>query len=328
MSREATIIGTGSYVPKKIRLNDFFKRVGSSDKWIQDHLGIKERHIAAEDEATSDLGAKAAVKAIENAGLKPKDIDLIIMATISPDRKFPATACFIQYKIKAVNAVAFDMSAACSGFMFAMSVAREFIRSGTYNNVLVVGGDIFSNVTDWDRRDSIFFGDGAGAAVLSHTEEGGFLSYKMATDGAGRYAVTIPGGGSEMPITQEVIDKKLHYWQMDVHTVYKEATRVVPQIIGEALKMANITVDDIDLVLPHQPGKSMLHDIMDKSVLPWDKVATNMDKYANTSSGTVPIILDETHREGRLKKGDLVLFASVGAGLTWSAAVLRWSIDT
>ncbi|HJO91961.1 MAG TPA: beta-ketoacyl-ACP synthase III [Victivallales bacterium] len=327
MCRRATIIGTGSYVPKKIRLNDFFEKVGSSDKWIQSKLGIKERHLAADNEATSDLAANAALNAIENAGLKPEDIDLIIMATISPDRKFPSTACFVQYKIKAFNAAAFDMQAACSGFVYAMFVAREFIRTGTYDNVLVIGGDIFSKVTDYDRRDSVFFGDGAGAAVLSHTEEGGFLAYKMAADGTGRYAVTIPGGGSEMPITPEVVEKKLHYWQMDVHAVYKAATTVLPKVIGEVLEMANLTVDDIDWVIPHQPGKSMLHDIMDKAVLPWDKVVTNMDKYANTSSGTVPIMLDETHRAGTLKKGDLVLFVAVGAGLTWSASVLKWGID-
>ena len=329
MSRKATIIGTGSYVPKKIRLNDYFEKVGSSDEWIWSHLGIKERHIAAPDEAASDLGAKAALKAIENAGLTPDDIDMIITATVSADRKMPSTACFIQHKIKAYNAAAFDMQATCAGFVYAMSVARDLIRAGSNENVLVVGVDVFSKITDWNRQDSVFFGDGAGAAVLTHTEgDEGFLSYKLMADGRDRYAVTVPAGGSEMPITPEVLTKRLQYWQMDAHAVYNKATEVVPKIMTEVLEMANLTPDDIDWVIPHQPGKGMLHDIMDKAGISWDKVMTDMDKYGNTSAGTVPIMLDETHRAGKLKKGDLVLFMAVGAGLAWGSAVLKWGIDT
>jgi len=324
--RNVTIIGTGSYIPEKVRPNKYFEKLGSSDEWIYKTLGIKERHIAAADEVTSDLAAKAGLKAIEDAGLTADDIDLIIVATATPDRPAPATACFVQDKIKAYNAAAFDMLAVCSGFMYGMSIASQYIATGTFNKVLVIGADIFSKITDWERRDSIFFGDGAGAAVLSNTNtDSGFLGYRIATDGRGKYDFTIPGGGSEMPMSSKVIEARQQFWHMNGKEVFDAATKVVPEIIKQVLDDTGLKSEDIDCVIPHQPGKGMLKVIMDKAGLSWDKVHTNMDKYANTVGATVPIMLDETNKAGKIKKDDIVLFAAIGAGWTWSAGILKWT---
>ena len=324
--RNVTIIGTGSYIPEEIRPNKYFEKVGSSEEWIYNTLGIKERHIAAEDEATSDLAAKAGLRAIEDANLTVDDIDLIIVATATPDRPAPSTACFVQDKLKAHKAAAFDMLAVCAGFMYGMSIGCQYIASSTFDNVLVIGADTFSRITDWERRDSVFFGDGAGAAVLSYTNcDNGFLGYRICTDGRGKYGFTIPGGGSEKPISAKIIDDRLQYWQMDGKEVFKAATSVVPKVIKQVLDDTGLKPEDIDWVIPHQPGKGMLKKIMEIAGIPWEKVMTNMDKYANTSGGTVPIMLDETNKAGKIKKGDIVLFASVGAGWTWSAGIIKWS---
>jgi len=324
--RNVGIIGTGSYVPEEIRPNSYFEKVGSTDEWIYKTLGIKERHIAGADEATSDLAAKAGLKAIADANLTVDDIDLIIVATATPDRPAPATACFVQDKIKAYNAAAFDMLAVCAGFMYGMSIATQYIATSTYNNVLVIGADTFSRITDWERRDSVFFGDGAGAAVLSHTDDDtGFLGFKIRSDGRGKYGFTIPGGGSENPMSHEVIEKRLQYWHMDGQAVYKSATTVVPKVIREVLEETGLKPEDVDCVIPHQPSKNMLKTIFKDVGIPWEKVQTNMDKYANTSGGTVAIMLDETNQAGKLKKGDIVLFAAIGSGWTWSSAILKWS---
>ena len=324
--RNVTIIGTGSYIPEEIRPNKFFEKVGSTEEWIYNNLGIKERHIAAENEATSDLAAKAGLKAIEDANLTVDDIDLIIVATATPDRPAPSTACFVQDKLKAHNAAAFDMLAVCAGFIYGMSIGCQYIASATFNNVLVIGADTFSKITDWERRDSVFFGDGAGAAVLSHTDcDNGFLGYRICSDGSGKYGFTIPGGGSEMPFSTKVLDDRLHYWHMDGKAVYNSATKVVPDVINKVLKDTGLTPEDIDCVIPHQPSKNMLKKIFKDVGIPWDKVQTNMDKYANTSGATVPIMLDETNKAGKLKKGDTVLFVAIGAGWTWSAGIMKWT---
>ncbi len=324
--RNVTIIGTGSYIPENIRPNKYFEKLGSSDEWISKTLGIKERHIAAEGEVTSDLAAKAGLKAIGDANLTVDDIDLIIVATATPDRPAPATACFVQDKLKAYHAAAFDMLAVCSGFMFGMSIASQYIASGTFNNVLVIGADTFSRITDWKRRDSVFFGDGAGAAVLSYTDDdSGFLGYKICSDGRGRYGFTTPGGGSEMPVSSKVIEDRLQYWHMDGKAVYDSATKVLPEVIKQVLDDTGLKPENLDCVIPHQPGKGMLKKIMEIAGVPWEKVQTNMDKYANTVGATVPIMLDETNKAGKLKKGDIVLFAAIGAGWTWSAGILKWS---
>jgi len=325
--RNVKIIGTGSYTPEKVYTNLYLETIlPTSDKWIRENLGISERRIAADNQTTSDLAADAAIKAIRDANLNPEDIDLIIVATATPDRKAPSTAAIVQDKIKAYNAAAFDISAVCSGFLFAMSVASQYIASGVYNHVLVIGADTFSRIVDWSRRDAVFFGDGAGAAILSSANvTAGFLAYRLYTDSRiNKYGFTIPAGGSELPLSKEVIDQGLHYFQMDGRAVYDSATKVLPKAIAQVLEDTGLSIDDIDLMIPHQPSIKILKKTAEIIGLPFEKVMTNMDKYANTSGATIPILLDEVKRSGKIKKGDKILFAAVGSGWTYGAAIIKW----
>ena len=325
--RNVKIIGTGSYTPETIYTNKYLESIiDTSDDWIQANLGIKERRIAAKNQCSSDLASEAAKKAIENSGLTKDDIDLIIVATATPDRLAPSTAAIVQDKIQAYNAVAFDIAAVCSGFLYGMSVASQFIAAGVYDNVLVIGVDTFSRITDWKRRDAVFFGDGAGAAVFSHcnvTE--GFLAFRLYTDGRGKFNYTIPAGGSEIPASEETVKNGLHYFQMNGRAVYETGTKVLPVAIKQVLADTGLTIDDIDFLIPHQPSIKILQKTAEIIGLPWEKVMTNMDKYANTSGGTIPILLDEVNRAGKLKKGNTVLFAAVGSGWTYGASILKWS---
>lgn len=324
--RNVKIIGTGSYVPETIYTNEYLETIiPTNANWIQENLGIKERRIAAKNEATSDLASNAALKAIENSGLTKDDIDLIIVATATPDRLAPSTAAIVQDKIKAYNAVAFDISAVCSGFLYGMSVASQFIAAGVYDNVLVIGADTFSRVTDWTRRDAVFFGDGAGAAVISHGNVNeGFLAFRLYTDGRGKFQYTVPAGGSEMPASKETVEKGLHFFQMNGRAVYETGTQVLPIAIKQVLNDTGLSIDDIDYMIPHQPSIKILQKTAEIIGLPWEKVMTNMDKYANTSGGTIPILLDETNRSGKLKKGNIILFAAVGSGWTYGASIIKW----
>jgi 3-oxoacyl-[acyl-carrier-protein] synthase-3 len=320
----AFISGTGSYAPENVVTNEFFEAVGSNDAWIHKNLGIKERRITT-GETTSDLATQAGKKAIENAGLDVNDIDLIILATATPDKLAPSCACFVQEKLEAFNAVAFDISAVCSGAVFAIATAVQFIKSGMYKNVLVIGADTFSNITDWKRRDSVFFGDGAGAMVISHTDEDkGFQDLLLHTDGRGKDCWNIPAGGSLQPTTSETLEQGLQYFQMDGQAVFQTAIDVVPKSINKLLASNDLTIDQIDHLIPHQPSIRILQSVAQTIGLPWEKVHTNMDRYANTSGGTIPIMLDEAHRDGHLKSGDMVLFAAVGAGWTWGTALYKW----
>jgi 3-oxoacyl-[acyl-carrier-protein] synthase III len=322
--RNVFIKGTGSYAPEKVIKNEYFERIGSTDEWIFSKLGIRERRVVT-NETTSDLATQAGLRAIENAGLTINDIDLILVATATPDRPAPSCACFVQEKLQAFKTVAFDVAAVCSGALFTISVGVQFIKSGMYSNVLVIGADTFSNITDWDRRDAVFFGDGAGAVVLSATEEDkGFIDFILHSDGRGKEHFTIPAGGSERPATQETIDQKLHYFQMNGKEVYNTAVKVVPECILEILAKNNKTVQEVDFMIPHQPSIKILEEIARKIEMPFEKVKTNMDRYANTSGGTIPILLDEVHRDGLFKSGDLLLFAAVGAGWTWGTALYKW----
>lgn len=325
--RNVKIIGTGSYVPEKVLTNkELEKMIPTNSKWIEENLGIKERRIASDKEATSDLAAKAAIKAIENAGLTKDDIDLIIVATATPDRLAPSTAAIVQDKIQAYNSVAFDISAVCSGFLYGMSVATQFIAAGVYENVLVIGADTFSKITDWTRRDAVFFGDGAGAAVFSNGNAyEGFGAFRLYTDGRGKFNYTLPAGGSEMPASHETIDKGLHFFQMNGRAVYDTATEVLPKAITQILEDTGLSIDDIDYLIPHQPSIQILKKTAEIIGLPWEKVMTNMDRYANTSGGTIPILLDEVNKSGKLKKSDTILFAAVGSGWTYGTAILKWS---
>jgi 3-oxoacyl-[acyl-carrier-protein] synthase-3 len=320
----AYIKGTGSYAPKNVVKNDFFESVGSSDKWIYENLGIKERRIST-GETTSDLAYQAGLIAIQDAGLQVEDIDLIIIATATPDRLAPSCACFVQEKLKASNAVAFDISAVCSGALFATATAVQYIKSGMYKNVLVIGADTFSTITDWNRRDAVFFGDGAGALVLSHTtQDKGFQDFILKTDGTGKEHFTIPAGGSEKPASNDTLNGGEHYFKMNGSQVYKTAIDVVPKCIDEILSKNNCSIDQIKYLLPHQPSIRILQEVARRVGLPFEKVKTNMDRYANTSGGTIPIILDETLKENTFETGDLLLFAAVGAGWTWGTALYKW----
>ena len=325
--RNVKIIGTGSYTPETVYTNKYLESIiSTNDFWIQENLGIKERRIAAENEATSDLAAKAGINAIENSGLSRNDIDLIIIATATPDRLAPSTAAIVQDKIEAYNAVAFDVSAVCSGFLYGMSVASQFIASGVYDNVLVIGADTFSKITDWKRRDAVFFGDGAGAAVFSSGNVNeGFLAFRLYTDGRGKWNYTIPAGGSEMPATKETIEKGLHFFQMNGRAVYNTGTQVLPRAINQVLDDTGLNIDEIDYLIPHQPSIRILQKTAETIGLPWERVMTNMDKYANTSGGTIPILLDEVNKSGKLKKGNIVLFAAVGSGWTYGASIIKWT---
>lgn len=325
--RNVRIVGTGSYVPEKIYTNEYLETLfDTNSKWIEDTLGIKERHIAEDDQPTSDLAYRAGLRAIKSANLQSSDIDLIIVATATPDRSAPSTACFVQHKLQNYNAVAFDISAVCSGFLYAMSVGSQFIASGVYDNVLVIGADTFSKITDWTRRDAVFFGDGAGAVVLSHCADGsGFLSFKLYSDGRGTESFTVLGGGSQFPASTKTLNDNMHTFTMIGRDVYNTATKVLPESINTVLKDSQLTIDDVTVMVPHQPSLGILKKTAEIIGLPFDKVMTNMDKYANTSGGTIPILLDEVVRSGRIKKDDIILFAAVGAGWTYGAAVIKWS---
>ena len=314
-------------MPETVYTNEYLETIiPTNAEWIFENVGIRERHIAAPNQATSDLATEAGRRAIADARLKPEDIDLIVVATATPDRKAPSTAAFVQHKLKADNAAAFDLAAVCSGFLFAMSVASQYIASGVYNNILVIGADTFSRITDWSRRDAIFFGDGAGAAVLSSANvTEGFLAYRLYTDTTEEMlGFTVPAGGSEILLTPDNLDEQ--YFQMNGKMVYKSAVRVLPKAINQVLSDTGLTINDIDIMIPHQPSIRILQKTAEIIGLPFEKVMTNMDKYANTTGGTIPIMLDEAHKSGKLKKGDIVLFAAVGSGWTYGAALIKWAL--
>tara|TARA_R110002051_G_scaffold325568_1_gene428954 strand:- start:3531 stop:4520 length:990 start_codon:yes stop_codon:yes gene_type:complete len=324
--RNVKISGTGSYVPENIVTNELLeKTIPTNSKWVFDNVGILERRIASGDQATSDLAAIAGQRAIDDAGLKSEDIDLIIVATATPDRKAPSTAAFVQHKLKAVNAAAFDMNAVCSGFLYGMSVASQYIASGVYNNILVIGADTFSKITDWTRRDAVFFGDGAGAAIVTAANvTEGFLAYRLYTDTSkDMLGFTIPGGGSEIPLNNENMNEQ--YFQMDGRSVFNSATKALPKAINQVLEDTGLVIDDIDIMIPHQPSIRILQKTAEIIGLPFEKVMTNMDKYANTTGGTIPILLDEVKKSGKIKNGDIVLFAAVGSGWTYGASIIKWA---
>lgn len=324
--KSVKIKGTGSYAPERIVTNqELADKLSTTDEWIFENLGIRERHIARDNEFTSDLAVKAAFNALENAKLKPEDIDLIIIATATPDRIAPSTACIVQEKLGAFNAAAFDVNAVCSGFLYAFAIGSQFIAAGMYQNVMVIGADTFSKITNWEDRSCVFFGDGAGAAILSHTEAGkGLLAVDLYADGTGKFNFTVPAGGSEMPASFDTVSNGLHKFEMNGRAVYETATKVLPEAINKVLERCSLTVNDINFLIPHQPSVKILKRTAELLGLPFEKVKTNMERYANTSGGTIPILLDEVNRSGVLKDGDLLVFAAVGSGWTWGAAAMKW----
>ncbi len=328
----ASIIATGSYMPEKVLTNeDLSKLVDTSDEWITSRTGIKERRIAADDEATSDLATKAALKALEAAGIPATELDLIIVATVTPDMFFPSTACMVQKKLGASNATCFDISAACSGFLYALQVARHFINSGTRGTALVIGAEKLSTLVNWsDRNTCVLFGDGAGAVILKHDCEsetptpGRLLGSVMGSDGNLTDLLKVPGGGSAMPITSENVASRANTIHMEGRETFKHAVTRMCQATEQALTQSGLTAADISLVIPHQANARIISAIADRLHLPEEKVFMNLQHYGNTSAATIPVALDEAARSGRLKTGDVVLLVAFGGGFTWASTVVIW----
>jgi len=325
------IAGTGSYVPEKILNNhDLEKMVDTSDEWIVSRTGIKERRIAAEDEFTSHMAVHAGRKALEQANIRGEDLELIIVATITPDTLTPATACYVQQSLDAYRAVAFDISAACSGFLYALEFARIAIAEGTFQNALIIGSEKLSAFVNWTDRDTcVLFGDGAGAAVLTKQDDannnaGNILSTHLGTDGKQTEILNIPGGGSVCPITLQNADQNLATLAMQGREVFKCAVNAMREAAEIAIEKAGLTTDDISLVIPHQANLRIIDAITDRLSIEKDRVFINLDKYGNTSAAAVAIALDEAKRSGTLKTGDKVLLVAFGAGLTWASAVIEW----
>jgi 3-oxoacyl-[acyl-carrier-protein] synthase III len=314
-------------VPEKILTNaDLSRMVNTSDDWITTRTGIKERRIAAKDETTSDMAAKAALKAIGQAKISPKEINLILVATATPDMLFPATACFVQKKIGATNAACLDVSAACAGFLFALEIAQQFITSHTHDTVLVIGAEKLTSITNWtDRNSCVLFGDGAGAAVLRHRGGAhGVISTHIGSDGQYTDILFMPGGGSRCPITRENVDLNLQTIHMMGKEVYKQAVTAMLNAAKKVLDQAGLSIEDISCVIPHQANVRIIEAIADRLGISRDKMFVNLDRYGNTSAAAVAIALDEANRTGRIKPGDYVLMVVFGGGLTWASTILEW----
>jgi len=322
----ARIVGTGSYVPAKILTNaDLERMVATSDEWITERTGIRERRIAASGEACSDLAVKAAEQALTAAAVVAEDLDLILLATCSGDYPLPATACMIQHQLGATRAAACDISAACCGFVYALSIADAYIRTGL-RHVLVVGSEVMSAITDWtDRNTCILFGDGAGAAVVSPSKgDCGILSTHLRSDGGLWDLIAVPGGGSRLPPSDKVLTEKMNCIKMKGNETFKVAVRTLEDIARETLTANHLRVEDLDLYVPHQANVRILKAVADRLGLPLEKVILNLDRYGNTSAASIPIALDEAVRTGRIKDGSLVMLGAFGAGLTWASALIRW----
>ena len=325
--RTCSIAGVGSYVPERILTNaDLEKMVETTDEWILSRTGIKERRLAADDEFTSDLATHAALRAMENAGVTAGQIDLIIVATCTPDMPFPSTACLVQQKIGARQAAAFDIEAACSGFVYALEIGQQFIMSRTYDTVLVIGAEKLSTVVDWsDRNTCVLFGDGAGAAVLQHRPQAhGLLTACMGAEGDKAELLCMPGGGSRRPATPESVAARLHYLRMDGKETFKNAITAMCTAVHQALQRCEIDITQIQCVIPHQANRRIIDAVGERLGVKPEQLFVNLEKYGNTSAASVAIALDEAVRSGRIQRGDLVLLVVFGAGLTWAAAIIEW----
>lgn len=323
----AGIIGIGSYVPeKKITNLDMEKIVETSDEWITTRTGIKERRVVSEGEHTSDLALEASKRALRDANMKPEDVDLIIVATMSPDLPTPATACILQDKLGCHNVPAFDISAACSGFIYGLSVAMGYINSGLYENVLLVGAEAMSRIVDWtDRSTCILFGDGAGAAVIGRVpEDRGILGFDMGSDGSGAKYLLIPSGGVSNPSTEKTIASRENYIRMDGSEVFKFAVRRMDQVSKSVMEKLDLEIEDIDLLVPHQANIRIIDSAVKKLKIDRDKVVINLDRYGNMSAASIPVALDEAVKSGRVSDGDKILIVGFGGGLTWGASVISW----
>jgi 3-oxoacyl-[acyl-carrier-protein] synthase-3 len=326
--RPTTIASLATYVPPRLLTNaDLERLVDTTDEWILQRTGIRERHIVDDGVATSDLGTQAALRAIEKAGLIPSDIGVIVVGTVTPDMMFPSTACLIQNKIGAKHAWGFDLSAACSAFTYALTTASQFVASGAHEHALVVGADVMSSIIDYkDRSTCVLFGDGAGACVVSAAKPGepAIIDFEHEVDGAGGQALCMPAGGSAKPPSHETVDQRLHYVKQDGQTVFKFAVRKTEEISRRVLERNGLTPDDLDLFVSHQANRRIIQSATEKLGINSDKVIINIERFGNTTAATIPLALNDAVCSGKLKKGNLVLLASVGAGFTVGSVLLRW----
>lgn len=326
-ARSVGFIGLGKYLPEKVVTNqELEKMVDTSDEWITTRTGIKERRIVSNGLVTSDLGARASKMALERAGLGPKDLDLIIVATITPDMPFPSTSCIIQNKLGAKNAACFDVSAACSGFVHGVTVAQQFVATGTYRNALVVGAETLSTIVDWkDRSTCILFGDGAGAAVLAPVEENrGILATTLGSAGEYGELLMVPGGGARCPASERTVSENLHCMKMNGSEIFKLAVRIMVDSVEKVLKKCNVTSDEITCLIPHQANIRIIQAAAERLNFPFSKVYLNLDRYGNMSSASTVTALCEAVEEGRVKQGDLVVLVAFGGGIVWGSCLIRW----
>ncbi len=323
------ISALGTYVPPRLLTNaDLEKMVDTNDEWIMSRVGIKERHIVDKGVATSDLAAEAARRALAQRGIAPNDLDAIIVATVTPDMMFPATACLVQDKIGAKNVWGFDLQAGCSQFVYALQVGAQFVATGAHKKVMVIGADVMSSIIDYtDRATCVLFGDGAGAVILEPADGDslGLIDFMHEVDGSGGVSLYMPGGGSLHPSSHETVDKRMHYVHQDGSAVFKFAVRKMSEACVDILKRNGLTGDDIDLMIPHQANLRIIHATAERLKLPAEKVMINIDRYGNTTGATIPLAMHSAIEEGKLKKGSLVLLAAVGAGFTVGTTLLRWA---
>ena len=326
---QAEIVGTGIYLPEKVLTNsDLEKTLDTSDEWIRTRTGIQERRIAQKDESSSTLGAHAAKNALKEAGMAPEELDMIILCTSTPDVLYPSTACFVQKNIGASKAAAYDISAVCSGFVFGLSVAEQYIKSGRYENVMVIGAEVNSRIMDWtDRTTCILFGDGAGAAILKRVEKNepiGVLSSHIYSDGNHSDILIVPGGIGREPVNHEAVDNKMYCVKMAGQSTFKLAVKRMSEVSMECLKFNGLSAEDVDLVVPHQANRRIIETVAEKLDISMDKFFVNIHKYGNTSAASIPIALHEARECGKIQPGSLSLLTVMGAGITWGAAAIRW----
>jgi 3-oxoacyl-[acyl-carrier-protein] synthase III len=324
-----SITGIGSRAPERVMTNDeLAQMVDTSDEWIMERTGIRERRVAAPGEAMSDLALPASLAALEHAGVKASDIDLIVVATVTPDMLFPSTGAILADRLGAKDAAAYDLSAGCTGFVYAIAQAHAMVASGLANQALVVGGDVLSRIVDWtDRSTCVLFGDGAGAVVLERVSEGGFLGFELGADGSGGPQLYIPAGGSRMPASTESVAEKQHYAKMNGREVFKFATRVLVDSAEKVLHECDVSVEDIDVYVPHQANVRIIDHARKKLGIPEERTVVNVDRFGNTSSGSIPLALGDAEADGRLVPGEMVLMTGMGAGLTWGSALIEWTAN-
>jgi len=328
MSTYAHVVGWGKYIPRRCMTNDELSRlVDTSDQWILERTGIQERHLVEDGETTSSMATLAARKALETASINPALIELIIVATVTPDHLLPSTACLVQDKLGASRAAAFDLSAGCTGFIYGLNVASVMVSSGTYRNALVIGAETLSSITDWsDRHTCVLFGDGAGAVVLKAGEnKGGVIASSLGSDGSGGDVLRVPAGGSRMPASQKTVKERLHFIHMDGREVFRFAVKIMHSSTCEVLEKTGCSLDEIALLIPHQANQRIIDAAARSLKLPTEKVFSNIARYGNTSAASIPIALCEAVEMGRITTGDLIVCVGFGAGLTWGATAIRWT---